>query len=91
VELGFINALVEMFEEEEILEENTAERIKQDLALAARPLRDRRGFRRVEEMLHMFLVLRIQIWNRFVSMDPGLGKPLVASSLEKENLKILPT
>jgi hypothetical protein len=44
VELGFINALVEMFEEEEILEENTAERIKQDLALAARPLRDRRGF-----------------------------------------------
>jgi hypothetical protein len=53
-----------MFEEEEILEENTAERIKQDLALAARPLRDRRGFRRffrVEEMLHMFLVLRLQI------------------------------
>jgi hypothetical protein len=44
VELGFINALVEMFEEEEILEENTAERIKQDLALAARPLRDTRGF-----------------------------------------------
>jgi hypothetical protein len=62
VELGFINALVEMFEEEEILEENTAERIKQDLALAARPLRERRGFSsnfRVEEMLHMFSVLCI--------------------------------
>ena len=40
MELGFINALVELFEEEEILEENTVERLSQDLELAAKPLKD---------------------------------------------------
>jgi hypothetical protein len=63
VELGFINALVEMFEEEEILEENRVKRISQDLIFILpyfprwswasstplwRCLRRRRSWRRTE-------------------------------------------
>jgi hypothetical protein len=79
VELGFINALVEMFEEEEILEENTAERIKQDLALAARPLRDTRGFSpNFVGLKKCFTFFVLGIRYRFESIgsvDPGLRRP----------------
>jgi hypothetical protein len=107
VELGFINALVEMFEEEEIMEEYRVERISQDLIFILpylprwswasstpwwrclrrrrswrrtprrgssriwRWLRDRsgteEGFFRVEEKLHMFLVLLIQAMKIWIS------------------------
>ena len=40
IELGFINALSELFEEEEILEENTAEKLEQDLNHARKELKD---------------------------------------------------
>ena len=40
IELGFINALSELFEEEEILEENTAEKLELDLDIARKELKD---------------------------------------------------
>ena len=40
IELGFINALSELFEEEEILEENTAEKLELDLNHARKELKD---------------------------------------------------
>ena len=40
IELGFINAISELFEEEEILEENTAEKLEQDLNHARKELKD---------------------------------------------------
>ena len=38
VELGFINAISCLFEEEEILDENTGEKLNKDLELARKPL-----------------------------------------------------
>ena len=40
VELGFINAISELFEEEEILEENTVEKLEMDLDHARKELKD---------------------------------------------------
>ena len=40
IELGFINALSELFEEEEILEENTGEKLESDLQHARNELKD---------------------------------------------------
>ena len=40
VELGFINALAELLEEEEILEENTAEKLEADLHMARKMLKE---------------------------------------------------
>jgi len=40
VELGFINALSELFEEEEILEENTGEKLELDLDIARKELKE---------------------------------------------------
>ena len=38
IELGFINAISCLFEEEEILDENTPEKLEKDLELARKPL-----------------------------------------------------
>eukprot|EP00092_Neocalanus_flemingeri_P033380 GFUD01036296.1.p1 GENE.GFUD01036296.1~~GFUD01036296.1.p1 ORF type:complete len:2741 (+),score=704.42 GFUD01036296.1:512-8224(+) len=40
IELGFINAISELFEEEEILEENTGEKLEIDLDIARKELKD---------------------------------------------------
>lgn len=40
VELGFLNAISELFEDEEILEENTNQRLQIDLELARKPLQE---------------------------------------------------
>ena len=40
IELGFINAIIELFEEEEILEENTGEKLELDLNHARKELKD---------------------------------------------------
>ena len=40
IEMGFINALMELFEEEEVLEENTAEKLSLDLSHARKDLKE---------------------------------------------------
>ena len=40
IELGFINALAELWEEEEVLAENTAEKLELDLHVARKELRE---------------------------------------------------